>query len=92
MSINTEGGFFQGCAKKGGFNPGGVLSWGGSFLPPIKIHRVPGGNEGRLCSRDIRAVVLLLRSSSMYRTAGLSETVIKEISQMGLLISNCNSV
>ena len=29
MSINTEGGFFQGCAKKGGFNPGGVLSWGG---------------------------------------------------------------
>ena len=34
MSINTEGGFFQGCAKKGGFNPGGVLSWGGSFLPP----------------------------------------------------------
>ena len=34
MSVNTEGGFFQGCAKKGGFNPGGVLSWGGSFLPP----------------------------------------------------------
>ena len=39
MSINTEGGFFQGCAKKGGFNPGGVLSWGGSFLPPNNIDK-----------------------------------------------------
>ena len=38
MSINTEGGFFQGCAKKGGFNPGGFFSWGRSFRLPVLKH------------------------------------------------------
>ena len=34
-----EGGFIQGCAKKGGFNPGGGFSWGRSFLPPDALYK-----------------------------------------------------
>ena len=32
MNINMEGGFYQGCAKKRGFNPG-VFYHGGGFFP-----------------------------------------------------------